>query len=200
MITVDKRTETNLKSIIKKYSNVDWILLIDSVAKPSASSVIVTEDTKVFVDEENLEKLMALLQSTKPRAIANLVALDVFASGILINPDIKQTKGLATRLLSTSRVFDKAVAALRLPEAFGKKQRTQAKELVSMFIKEMELLLVDVEWMDLETKQKAIRKARLMRSFVGYHDEILNSDEMNKYHNLFMEKMDPNSLQNNQVR
>lgn len=37
-------------------------------------------------------------------------------------------------------------------------------------------------WMDQKTKKRAIQKAEAMRSYVGYPDELLDDEEIEKYY------------------
>ena len=149
-----------------------------------------------------------MLESTKPRVIANLVALDVLADGFpAILP--KETSKLLVGdveinlpidvAVKNDRLFQLAIASLYMKKAFGKDKRKKAQDIVDRSIKEMKLLLFEIKWMDNATKQKAILKANAMLSMVGYNDEIINPTKMRKFHDRFLEKFNSSSLVNNQV-
>ena len=206
--TAAKMTQISIKTLKNKYFEVDWIMLVDSRVLKSNTTPSITENTIIhLMDEGFLEKLMALLQSTNPRAVANLVALDVLTNGIhAILPNetsfLSFTSFPVEEVLRTERselYFGRLVAPLYVKNALDKKTKTKAQDVVDLSIKEMKLLLSDVQWMDNVTRQKAMQKADEMRSVIGYEDEILDSTKMSEFYDQILEKMDSRSLVNNQV-
>ena len=206
--TAAKMAQISIKTLKNKYSEVDWIMLVDSRVLKSNTTPSITENTIIhLMDEGFLEKLMALLQSTNPRAVANLVALDVLTNGIhAILPNetsfLSFTSFPVKEVLRTERselYFGRLVAPLYVRNALDKKTKTKAQDVVDLSIKEMKLLLSDVQWMDNVTRQKAMQKADEMRSVIGYEDEILDSTKMSEFYDPILEKMDSRSLVNNQV-
>ena len=201
-----KTEQMDLKSLKKKYTTVDWKKLVERFLIDSSTPI--TESTMFIFFGDVFPKVFALLESTKPRVIANLVALDVLAGGFpAILP--KETSKLLVGdvevnlpidlAIKNDRLFQLAIASLYVKKAFGKDKRTKAQDIVDTSIKEMKLLLSQIKWMDNATKQKAIQKADAMLSMVGYNDEIINPTKMRKFHDGFLEKFNSSSLVNNQV-
>ena len=82
-ITPEKITPMNLKTLKNMYSDVDWIKLFNNFVIRTQTTPSITENTMLkFLKKDSFQKLMALLKSTNPRVVANLVALDVLANGI----------------------------------------------------------------------------------------------------------------------
>ena len=148
----------NLKTLKNMYSNVDWIKLINNFVIRTQTTPSITENTMLkFLQKDSLQKLMALLQSTKPRVVANLVALDVLANGIqAILPNqaslLSFTSFPAEAIIRNQAYFGRFLASLFVQKTFDKSIRSKVQDLVDLSIKEMKLLLAEVKWMDNSTK------------------------------------------------
>ena len=105
----------------------------------------------------------------------------------------------AEAIIRNQAYFGRFLASLFVQKTFDKSIRSKVQDLVDLSIKEMKLLLAEVKWMDNATKQKAIKKADEMISTIGYDDELLDPTKMNAYYDPILEKMDSNSIVNNQV-
>ena len=203
--TPAKMTHLNIKSLQNKYADVDWIMLVDSRVLKSNTTPSITENTFIKLSsKEFLEQLMSILQSTNPRVVANLVGLDVLTNGIhAILPKeasfLSCTSFPYEEVLRRQSYWGRFVAPLYVKNARDKRIRRKVQDIVDLSMKEMKLLLSDVQWMDNVTRQKAIRKADEMRSVIGYDDEILDATKMNAFYDPFLEKMDSRSHVNNQV-
>ena len=203
-VTPEKMSKLNLKSLNDKYSDVDWIRLVDNFVLKSNATPSITENTMIKLYEEGIEKLMTLLKSTKPRAVANLIAMDVLANGIhAILPNeaslLNFTSFPTEEMTRYQMYFGKFVASLYVQKSFDNKTRKKVQGLVDLSIKEMKQHLNEVNWMDNVTKQKAIKKADQMTSMVGYDNEILDPAKMNSAYDPILENMNAKSLVNNQV-
>ena len=198
-VTPEKMSKLNLKSLNDKYSDVDWIRLVDNFVLKSNATPSITENTMIKLYEEIFGKLMALLKSTKPRAVANLVAMDVLANGIhAILPNeaslLNFTSFPTEEISRYQQYFGKFVASLNVQNLFDNKIRKKVQGLVDLSIKEMKQLLYEVKWMDNVTKRKARKKADKMTSLVGYDDEILDPTKMNAAYDPILEKMNSKAL------
>ena len=199
MYTV-KPSQMDLKSLQKKFNDVNWVKLIGTFV--SKSSIVISENTTLYFQENMLENLMELMKSTTPRAAANLIALDLLANGIHAILPAEAEKLLPPKefvSLQTTVVFQVAVASLYVTKTFDKEKRKKAQKLVDDSLKEMKMVLSEIKWMDNTTKSKAINKANEMLTMVGYNDEIIDKNQVKKFYDIFLEKFWPNSLINNEV-
>ena len=198
-----KSEQMNIKSLKNKYKAVDWVKFINTFI--INSSIPITDNTMMIFKGDFFQKTYALLQSTKPRVIANFVTLDVLAGALpaILPNGTKWGHGVEKVLIYFMKlhtfIFQHTVASLYVKKEFNKDKRQQAQNIVDTGINEMKLLLSEIKWMDNATKQKAIKKADAMLSVVGYNDEILDSNKINTFIDQFLEKFDSSSLVNNQV-
>lgn len=95
------------------------------------------------------------------------------------------------------------MGALYVQRYFDNNVRSRVIEMVddiqAAFIK----MLHDVEWMDNETKQKAIRKAQALIAHIGYPNELINAtkiDELYKELELASDEYFMNALRLNRFQ
>ena len=193
----------------KYYAGVDWVTLISSLMFSSKSKAAIKEDQLIVTNPDFIVKLKNLMEKTPPKTVANLIGFSVMSHVISkkasaldiiskVDNGTMETKDCEI-FLSSASLFSKASSALYVKKYFSPKQKTMAEDLVNKTLSEMKLLLEDLKWMDNTTKTKAITKIYAMLSYVGYNNEVLDTDKMFDYHDSFLEKMDSKSFFNNQV-
>ena len=115
--SVSECERMSIRTLTNMHKDVDWIRLISTFVINSNSSEVITEDEIMCFDKPILKKLMALLNSAKPRTVANMVALEVFGKGIQAIIPIEKipaefNKYLTLRCFLDGEIFDKALAAI----------------------------------------------------------------------------------------
>ena len=192
------------------YADVDWVTLINSLMFRSGSKVAIDQDQIIVTNPTFITKLKELMEKTPSKTVANFIGLiilshvigeDISALEILSNLE-KGNKEIIKDcgvFLSWATLFSKASSALYVKKYFSSEQKTLAEDILNMTMSEMKLLPKDIKWMDNNTKTKAIKKLDSMKSYVGYHDEVLDKNEMFAYHDSFLEPMNSKSFINNQV-
>jgi membrane metallo-endopeptidase-like protein 1 len=75
-----------------------------------------------------------------------------------------------------------ATSALYVKNFFKKESRDAAWEIVDMVRDEFENTLNVTEWMDDETRTKALEKAKKMVMHIGYPDELIDDRKLSKYY------------------
>ena len=75
-----------------------------------------------------------------------------------------------------------AASALYIRNFFNQKSKDDALELVNTIRDEFENNLKSTEWMDSETRTAALEKAKKMKNFIGYPNELKDDDKLIEYY------------------
>lgn len=191
-----------------KYPYVDWLKFVNQLLPEKLSvdenEVVVVSSLKYF------DKLGKLLATTSNRTISNYLiwrTID-YASYYLSNavrkrqlefstvttgkkeypPRWKECISMANNKLSVS------LGALYIREYFEPEAKIAATEMVNSIHNEFKEILRKNAFMDGKTKQSALEKVNAMASHIGYPDELLDDQKLEKYHKGV--EIDSNSLLN----
>lgn len=75
-----------------------------------------------------------------------------------------------------------SVGALYVRKYFPEESRQSAIELVDNIRDEFINILHHVPWMDLETREQAIKKAKAITQHIGYPNELAENDKLEEYY------------------
>lgn len=75
-----------------------------------------------------------------------------------------------------------AMGALYVRTYFDENAKKKAEELVSDLKSTFRIMLKKIDWMDQATKSKALEKVNAMDSHVGYPQELLDDNVLEKYY------------------
>lgn len=75
-----------------------------------------------------------------------------------------------------------AIGALYIREHFDAESKAQAMEMVQNIRNVLQNILRGVEWMDWNTKKRALDKLKNMQSHVGYPDELLSNKIIDQFY------------------
>ena len=74
--------------------------------------------------------------------------------------------------------FKAPLSSLYVKSSFDEESRSSAKKMVKYIREEFIASLKKVDWMDPETKRRAIEKAMSMEVLIGYPPELLQEDKV----------------------
>lgn len=75
-----------------------------------------------------------------------------------------------------------SMSSLYVKNHFDKESKKQANILVEYLMKEFKHILKNTDWMDADTKAKALEKADAFKTWIGYPDHLLNDTLVNEYY------------------
>lgn len=75
-----------------------------------------------------------------------------------------------------------AVGSLYVRHFFNEDAKAKAEEMVYYIRKAFDRNLETVDWMDEKTKARAIKKAKAIKSLIGYPKEIMDEEVLKEYH------------------
>lgn len=75
-----------------------------------------------------------------------------------------------------------ASGALYVRKYFNEAARQNAMEMVADIRSEFEEILKNVDWMDEETKNNALLKAKAMKTHIAYPDELMNDRKLEEFY------------------
>lgn len=75
-----------------------------------------------------------------------------------------------------------AAGALYVRRYFNEEAKRISEELVVKLKETFIEMLKQLDWMDKDTKARAIEKAEAMGAFVGYSQEFLDDEKLNEYY------------------
>lgn len=102
----------------------------------------------------------------------------------------KRTKGKVIELprwlecvnIVSSGHFSVALSALYVRKHFNKDEKKLVKEMVNSIKSEFKKMLEENSWMDANTKEKALEKAKKMKQAVGFADEYMDDSKIEEYY------------------
>ncbi|XP_045470626.1 neprilysin-2-like [Harmonia axyridis] len=191
-----------IREVQIRFPSIPWLQYINTKLEPF---VTLTYDDFVIVTEpEYIEKLEKLLAVTPKRAIANYMFISI-SEHRLFNDEMRKKsldfEKIAYGVTEDIPLWKKCIYSNSLHLAQSSMYvRQYMKSRSKNSIKE---LMVDIKttfmenlkkytWMDHKTRKRAIQKAEALRSYVGYPDELLDDDEIEKYYEGLV--IDENSL------
>ncbi|KAJ8673285.1 hypothetical protein QAD02_004547, partial [Eretmocerus hayati] len=146
---------TTVRELIREFPSIPWL---DYINKLLAPNVIVAEDESVMVPvSPYIAGLEKLLKETSNRTLANYAIWRV----------VKKSIGYLNR-----RIRERQEAYLSIFYGTDK---------VSKWYK----CLLSVDWMDKDTKEAALGKARSMSQFIGYPDDLVQDLKIEEYYQNF---------------
>ncbi|XP_031634008.1 neprilysin-2-like isoform X2 [Contarinia nasturtii] len=185
-----------LRELQQKYPYVQWIEYINALLPPELS--VEENEIIVILVPSYFEKLSQLLQDAPKRQIANYMMWRVTAdSTVYLTNELRNRKLLYDKVVSgvqeqtarwkectdiTRESLPVAVGALYVRKHFRQESRDIALEMVNGIKKEFEVILNEVEWMDEETRESALKKLGTMYSHIAYPDEFMDDSEIEKYY------------------
>lgn len=180
-----------LKDLQNKYTWLDWFGYISAILPPD---VTVDENEMInIVDVKFLDNLGELLDATPKRTIANFMLVRVAAASVKYLTSklrrrqqeyFKTVYGQAEEEArwkecteSTLSKLPNAVSAMYVRRHFDENAKKTALEMVEDIKQEFEHVLKNVEWMDGDTREQALKKLQTMATLIAYPDE-LNQDQV----------------------
>lgn len=144
------------------------------------------------------EKLGRLLEQTPKRTIANYLMWRVTAfSSFFLTEELRKRQLVYSTAVSgkqeqeprwkecidiTSGSLSISVGALYVRKYFREDSKRNALDMVNGIRKEFEKILKQVPWMDDETRVAALNKVHAMSTHIGYPDEIMDDQKIEKYY------------------
>lgn len=95
-------------------------------------------------------------------------------------PNLKQTIHHLSYTFSNSLPI--AAGALYVRKYFNEEARQNAIEMVADIRSEFEDILRKVDWMDEQTRQNALDKAKSMATHIAYPDELLDNRKLEEFY------------------
>ena len=138
--------------------------------------------------------------SSSWNGITSRVISEDFCITKLFNADIYGETKPNFPSWASVQLFRHALKSLWIPKYFPPKSKSAALEMWTTIKEDLEKVFKENTWMDKKSKQMAIDKLKAIQFHGGYHDEILQKDKMQSFHNKFLvETLEENSYVENQV-
>lgn len=166
-------------------SDLNWVQLLSSMFV--SAGIPIDSTTRVIVQEkEYLTKLTNLLAATSPRTVANYIMWrHVKSLGDETNQAMRDASFQYDMVVSgvtaaeprweecsykTNNVLGMAVGTKYVQSYFSQQAKDEANVMVEDIRSAFEDLLDVNDWMDSETKPKAVEKAEAISKFIAYPD------------------------------
>ncbi|KAJ8668516.1 hypothetical protein QAD02_010179, partial [Eretmocerus hayati] len=206
-ILYDLRT---IRELSEKHPSIPWLEYINTLLAPVASK---TEDDFVTIEHPNIKKLEELLEKTPKRVQANYALWRVIYESVnYLNREIRNKKLIAllqlqfiapqedrweecTKEVTANMPF--AVGALYSKKSKNRKTKEMVTEMFMNLQDEMEEMIKNANWMDVNTRKAALNKVHSMKSLIMYPDELMDDTKiMDIYKNL---ELSPDSYLQNKL-
>jgi len=167
---------------------VPWVDYINNILTKDLLQV--EADERVIVDEPGyLKNLTALLPKVKKRTIANYMFWRVASASLgyftedarKIQLDYRknitgtktQTPRWRVCTSTASGSFSSPLGNMYVSKHFNEGAKHAMEEMVKDIRVEFKRILNEIDWMDEETRSRALEKLRTMKEYIGYPEEIL---------------------------
>ncbi|KAJ6635812.1 Neprilysin-2, partial [Pseudolycoriella hygida] len=185
-----------LREVQRKYNYLSWVEYINALLP---EGINVGENDIVIVSvPQYFEDLGKLLDRTPKRTIANYMMWRVTAfSSYFLTEELRKRQLEYSTALSgkteqeprwkectdiVSGSLPIAVGALYVRKYFQHGAKLTALEMVNGIRAEFEKILTTVPWMDETTRAAALNKVKAMATHIGYPDEIMDDNKLEKYY------------------
>ncbi|XP_068224431.1 neprilysin-1-like [Palaemon carinicauda] len=176
---------------------INWQEMLSSMF--STAGISIETNQRVIVQEvEYMQKLTNLIQATSARTVANyLMWRHVQALGDETNKEMRDASfnyemivtGISaqkprseTCAISANDYMGMALGTKYVDAYFSQQAKDEANEMVEDLRSSFKDLLAINEWMDEDTKPKAIEKADAISKFIAYPDWYNNASALESYY------------------
>lgn len=155
-----------------------------------------TDRAILNMDESTFDKLLQVQGKTTFRNLHNYMFWRASLSVFYLLPELFQqllfnyeskTYGLAARVPRwefcaniVNKQFKHAVGNIYVKNFLDKEVAPQVMVILKGICDEMKMMIMEADWMDDQTRTKALEKAHQMRSIIGHSQEMLNEEEVDK--------------------
>ncbi|XP_043285771.1 neprilysin-2-like [Venturia canescens] len=184
-----------LKELSKTYKSIPWEEYFNGLLP---SPLTVEEDEVILVSAPSyVEKLEKLLAKTPKRVLANYLMWRVMQPFVDHLNDLPcQRAGNSTRYTILMKIrarsdscakaaiekFPLIAGAMYVKNYFDNRTKENVSEIASNVRRELENILMEASWIDDTSRATMLDKVRTMVSHIGYPDELLNDDKLDKFY------------------
>lgn len=179
-----------------KFPSIPWTEYMNTLLAPDTK---VTNDEVIVVSVPSyIKNFEALVSRTPKRVQANYVMWRAAASSVSYLTEKLRKRQLDYTTIVTGRTerearwkecidisagsLSIASGALYVRKYFNEEARQNAKEMVADIRAEFQDILKNVDWMDDETRQNALDKAKSMSTHIAYPDELLDDNKLEEFY------------------
>ncbi|XP_046689150.1 neprilysin-2-like, partial [Homalodisca vitripennis] len=177
-----------LDDLMAEFGWVNWTALLESMMPVS---VQLRKNELIIVSEvEFLKKLEVFLQKYSDEVIANymmwLAASDM--ADMLTNQMRNRKREYATveprwkECIGVASSLSLALSSLYVERYFDETSKKAALNMTNMIREEIIRDIQELDWMDEETKKRALHKASQIVQHIGYPDELMDMKKIEEYY------------------
>lgn len=196
-MTLDQLQEHTDADGLGSGAKLNWTRYVSLVLEETNVTLDFDTDTVVLMDSSYFHKLALLISSTNHTTLERFVWWNIFSS--LAPLTLQEFRDLGFRFTQkvfgltektprwkrcTSNVntnFGMAVSYLYVQKHFNDKSRKKALEMVKDIEAAFTDIVAELQWMDMETKNRTLDKVRAMRPFIGFPGWLLTPGQLEQY-------------------
>ncbi|KAK0161693.1 hypothetical protein PV327_008112 [Microctonus hyperodae] len=193
-----KRNESSLDNfmtideMIRKWPTIDWLTYINEIFSMSPDINKAEKNETVIINYPSyMTKLATLINFTSKRVLVNYALTQVVIKSLqyidfheIIILDKSQSKialdALQVCTLKTIDHLPQITSALYIQKYIKNKTKIETINMASIIKKEPINVIHQVEWLDEQTRDKAIKKIQNMKDKIGYPDIYDNLENITK--------------------
>ncbi|MCP9265095.1 hypothetical protein DINM_020296 [Dirofilaria immitis] len=179
-------------------AKIDWVKFMIRLT-PTSIHDIIDNNTNIIIQEvQYMRNLSNLLSITNERTLANYIFWrtidswdDILGSKFddirlklmhVMNGQQKLMPRWQRCVQKSEDVLAQATGALFVRKHFNLKTRKEVTDILENIREAFRDIVKEIDWMDNNTKNAALKKADAMISKVGYHDISMNDTALNEYY------------------
>ncbi|RUS82678.1 hypothetical protein EGW08_009581 [Elysia chlorotica] len=190
-----RQNRVNLRMLKVDYTWLDWYTVLRGIGKAGESGVLIDDDDQIINQEtEYMTKLGEILKDTDERVLANYLmsSLLKYTSWLgtkytqrydAYRKDTMNVSGMEREKLcikQTAMLFPEAVSRLYVDQHFSAESRDKVTVMVKDLRRAFNNMILTNRWLSVETKEKAEDKLKRLVTKVGYPDNLMDDDSLNK--------------------
>ncbi|KAK9869804.1 hypothetical protein WA026_003536 [Henosepilachna vigintioctopunctata] len=194
----DRRNESaeynpmTIRELQVRFPSIPWLQYINTKLEPFVT--LTYDDVVIVTLPQYIERMEKLISVTPKRTIANYLFTSI-AEHQHFNDEMRKKEldfskiayGISSYPPKWKRcIYAGGLYLARSSMYVRKYMKNNSKHLLEELITDIKTTFLESlkknSWMDHKTKKRAIQKAELMGSYVGYPDQLLDDDEIKEYY------------------
>lgn len=185
------KVRKNTKEMMIYNRMIKWIKHFDKF------KLINTQSNMVHYNLSVIDNIELLLMKVSNKTIANYVLWRIVDLSVpFLSEEVeeafkfyRETYGVVdkeqrwktcTRI--TNRYAELATGSLYIKDFFTEESRIAASDMVKDIKEEFRASIISSEWMDKKTKTEALSTVDMMKSYIGYDEQLLNITKVEQYY------------------
>ncbi|XP_041377327.1 neprilysin-1-like [Gigantopelta aegis] len=204
-LTLSREERRDMNKLYNKFTiaelkreipQLDWLRYLQKMYEPFHNITITDAENVVAYTPEYFKRVLALVKTTDTKTLVNYMIWRIMQHRVNnLQEKYRDLKKEYNRLAYgqkreppkwrtcasyVNNNMGDAVGRLFIDSYFTKEAKQNALNMIGYLRKSFNNILREADWMDEQTRRKALSKAGTIMTKIGYHDDLLNDTALNE--------------------